>query len=136
MATPSLPSSKRYLHFGSFLRNLQRALLIPDIHQKWCPDSEVVSESRARESKLVASDRQQRDNMDVDGMDVISVSNGSKLAVRFRVWVGTELEPLQQVLPHHNLNRIEPAVFSLCPHFRKLSSLVPIKYFSYDRITI
>ena len=29
-----------------------------------------------------------------------SVSNGSKSAGRFRVRVGTELEPLQRVLPH------------------------------------
>jgi len=36
----------------------------------------------------------------VSDRDVPSVSNGSKLAVRFRVWVGTELEPLQWVIPH------------------------------------
>jgi len=29
-----------------------------------------------------------------------SVSNGSKLAVQFRIRIGTKLEPLQQVLPH------------------------------------
>jgi hypothetical protein len=31
---------------------------------------------------------------------VTSVSNGSKLVVRFRVRVGTELEPVDGVLPH------------------------------------
>ena len=38
-----------------------------------------------------------------EGMDINpedSVSNSSKLAVRLRVQVGTEQEPLQRVLPH------------------------------------
>ena len=46
-----------------------RDLLIRDFRHKWCSDSEVVSESRARESKLAARDRRQRDDTDVDGID-------------------------------------------------------------------
>jgi len=44
-------------------------LLIWNFHHKWCSDSAVVSESRARESQLAARDSRQRDNMDVDGID-------------------------------------------------------------------
>jgi len=33
-------------------------------------------------------------------LPAVSVRIGSKSAVRFRVLVGTELEPLQGVLPH------------------------------------
>jgi len=45
-------------------------LLIWDFRYKWCADLEVVSECRARESKLAARDRQQRDDMEVEGIDV------------------------------------------------------------------
>ena len=44
-------------------------LLIRDFRHKWCCDSEVVSESRAWESKLAARDRRQRNDTDVDGID-------------------------------------------------------------------
>jgi len=40
----------------------------------------------------------------VQDLTICNVSNGSKSAVRFRVWVGTELQRLQQVLPHQNTN--------------------------------
>jgi len=46
-----------------------RDLLIRDFRHKWCSDSEVVSESRARESKLAARDRRQGDDTDLDGID-------------------------------------------------------------------
>jgi hypothetical protein len=46
-----------------------RNLLIRDFRYKWCSDSEVVSESRARESKLAARDRRQGDDTEVDGID-------------------------------------------------------------------
>jgi hypothetical protein len=39
-----------------------------------------------------------------NGFTQRSVSNGSKLAVRFRAWVGMELEMLQQ-LPHQKTDQ-------------------------------
>ena len=50
-------------------------LLILDFRHQWCSESAVVSESRARERKLAARDRQQRDNTDVDGIDAIGLKN-------------------------------------------------------------
>jgi len=50
-------------------------LLIRDFRHKWCSDSKVVSESRARESTLAARDRRQRDDTDVDGIDAMGLEN-------------------------------------------------------------
>ena len=44
-------------------------LLIRDLRHKWCSDSDVISESRARERKLAARDRRQGDDTDLDGID-------------------------------------------------------------------
>ena len=57
------------------------------------------------------------------GQGEASVGNGSRLVVRFRVRVGTELEPLQRVSPHQNADphqtrgSLAGASFSLTQNF-------------------
>ena len=48
-------------------------ILIWDFRLKWCSDSVVVSECRAREFKLGAGDRWQGDNTDLDGTDAMGL---------------------------------------------------------------
>jgi len=50
-------------------------LVIRDFRHKWCSDSEVVSECRARESKLAARDGRQPDDMEGNGIDATGLEN-------------------------------------------------------------
>jgi len=58
----------------------------------------------------------------------------------WRFGSGSGLEPnwnrCNGFYPIKKPNRTEPAVFWAVPHFRKLRSLAPIKFLSFDRITI
>ena len=50
-------------------------LLIQDFGHKWYLDLGVVSESRAWKSKLIKSDRHQRNDTDGDGIDAMRQKN-------------------------------------------------------------
>jgi hypothetical protein len=52
-----------------------------------------------------------------NGFTQRSVSNGSKLAVQFRAWVGLELEMLQQVSSHQKTDQHQSRGFLAGPIF-------------------